>query len=622
MGCEGPQLKDFLSPDQDIRLTLENINDQLTYAIDFKGEEIIVPSSLGVIANDGIVFSNLTIRSTEVRDIQEAWEPTYGKSNTVSNWYKEILIETFSSSNYQINLEFRLYNDGVAFRYSIPLQERIYQDSVTIIEDLTKFHFAKDFNGFAIDENVESSTYKQLPISNQPFSKLPLLVEGDSSWIAINEAAVFDFSMMYLTNDDGTTILRSNIGTSICKLPLVTPWRVVQIGADMGDLIESDILMNLNEPSKIENTDWIKPGKALWDWRNHGDTINGFVYGIDTASYKRLIDFASDNEIRYVLFDSDWYSLDGPQYPKKDLPMPEIINYASDKGVSIVLYVDRQRKGGINDWELEGVLQTFQSWGVKGIKYGFLSSETGDRQTLVRLTREITRLCAQYNLFVDFHDNPVHPGGEERTWPNRISLEYCHAQQDARKSFGPGTATFVPFINGLSGFLDMANGFFDLEGLQNREKVDHKGLNSTVVAESARCMINYSPFLVLPDNGDVYSLKSDLFEFIKLLPDTWDETQFISGFPGEYILMARRKGNSWFLAGYTNENSRLLTVQLDFLNDDSYHMTRYEDTPSTHFIENKEAYTIKKVMINTKDPITIEMAPGGGFCAILKPLSK
>jgi len=432
--------------------------------------------------------------------------------------------------------------------------------------------------------------------------------------MALNEAAVFDFSMMNVINKDGASVLTADIGVSACKLPMKTPWRVIQIGKSAGDLIESNILLNLNEPCKIADTSWIRPGKSMWDWRNHGDTINGFVYGLNEESYKRLIGFSSENSFEYVLFDGGWYGEKGPEFFREEINMPELIRYAKKKNVKVLLYVDRRPERGVNDWNLEEVLKTFREWGVAGIKYGFLSSEIKDRKSFVDTTWSITRLCAKYQMMVLFHDNPLQTGGGERSWPNLITREYCHAQQDARKSFGPNKAVIVPFVNGLSGPLDMANGYYDLNGLQNREKVDKKGMNSTVVGETARCLVNYTPLMILPDNGDIYSQKADLFSFIKEMPDTWDETRVLDGLPGEFIIVARRSGNNWFVGANTNEYARTCSISLNFLGEGTYKITTYQDSAESDFKSNKESYTIADILGTSKSLINAVMAPGGGFC--------
>jgi alpha-glucosidase len=602
------------SPDTQIRLTVIVKNWGISYGIKYKDSIIIQDSRLGFITNIEKA-GKYTVDTFTRAEHNEIWTPIYGKVKNIINHFEETNIELKTEEGFNFKIVFRLYNDGIAFRYEIPKQRGV--DSLIFTKDLTSFHFTKDFICRGIENNIESSNFIAKPLSQTQFSKLPLLVQAQNCWIALNEASVFDFSMMYLRNDSATT-MKSDIGISACALPMKTPWRVVQIGEKAGDLIESNILVNLNDPCKIKDPSWIRLGKSFWDWRNHGDTINGFVYGINESSYKRLIDLASEDSIQYVLFDADWYSEKGPQFPQKDLDLPSIIQYARKKNVGILLYIDRKRKGGNNDWKVEDVLKTFHEWGVAGIKYGFLSQEVKDRKAFVDMTREITRLCAKYKLLVDFHDNPVHPGGEERAWPNRMLLEYCHGQQDSRKSFSPTKAVTVPFVNGLSGALDMANGFYDLNGLQYREKVDKKGLNSTVVGETARCLINYSPLLILPDNGDQYNKKADLFMFIKKMPNTWDETKVLGGVPGEFIIIARKSGDNWFIAGNTNEKERTIDIPLIFLdNSRVYDLIKYQDAPDSDFMKNKESYLISKEKTTREKIFQVRMAPGGGFCAMI-----
>ena len=185
------------------------------------------------------------------------------------------------------------------------------------------------------------------------FNKLHLLVHTPLAWIAINEAAVFDFSEAYLINKEGSWSMAVDIGESECKLPMKTPWRVIQLAATARALIMSDLLINLNDPCKIDDPSWIKPGKSMWDWRNHGDTINGFVYGINEPSYRGLIDFASAEAIEYVLFDAERYSEKGPQYPRKDLDMNQLVRYAATRKVNVLLCLDRRRAVNQNNWSLE-----------------------------------------------------------------------------------------------------------------------------------------------------------------------------------------------------------------------------------------------------------------------------
>ncbi len=614
--CQNSELIKIESPDSLIKLMVQIKENRSQYEIIYNDQQLIKPSMFGLETNQGDLV-NLNLKGISKTDKKEQWNPLFGKSSPIINSYRQVAIDVQAENGLTMTVVFRLFNDGLAIRYELPKQNGL--DSLTILKDRTTFYFAQDFVLRAIDDNIEMSEFNPHPVSQTKFSKLPMLVQATNCWMALNEASVFDFSDLYLVNDSSKTEMHADIGLSPCSLPLKTPWRVIQIGKKAGDLIESNILVNLNEPCQIENTSWILPGKSLWDWRNLGDTINGFIYDNNEASYKRLVDFSSDNSLGYLMLDAYWYSSKGPQFPREGMNIPAIIEYAKKKNVKILLYIDRFNNLGKNDWNLEEVLKTFQHWGASGIKYGFLAREINDRKVFVDTTWAITRLCARYQMLVVFHDNPIHPGGEERTFPNKITVEYCHAQQDSRKSFSPEKAVTAPFINGLSGPLDMSNGYYDLIGLHNRVKVDKNGLNSTVVGETARCLVNYSPLLILPDNGDVYNSKADLFRFIREMPDTWDETQILDGTPGEYIIVARRKGMNWFIAGNTNEQERTVDVKLDFLDKGTYNLIKFLDAKNSHYQSNKEAYEILSGEAEKDQIFQIRMAAGGGFCMMIFP---
>jgi Glycosyl-hydrolase 97 N-terminal/Glycoside hydrolase 97/Glycosyl-hydrolase 97 C-terminal, oligomerisation len=610
---------DLYSPDRKIHVVVKETGNSIWYELSYNGSAIIKQSALGL-ETTTVSFHEGQIGKVDNSTFQETWRPLVGKFSQISNHYNQSVFHIQTDKGLKFNICFRVFDDGVAFRYNLPVQRKI--DAIEVTKDLSEYNFSGDFSVRGIDQNIEGSEFEVKPLSQRKFSKLPLLVETPSAWVALNEASLFDFSEAYLVNPLGKTSMSIDIDKSACRLPMKTPWRVIQIGATAGKLIESNILVNLNDPCQIKDISWITPGKSMWDWRNHGDTINGFVYGINEASYKRLIDFAAANAMAYTLFDAAWYSENGPAFPRDDLDMPGIIKYANAKNVDVLLYVDRHGKGGKSNWNLEQVLQTYKSWGAKGIKYGFLAGEISNRKQFVDTTRSITKLCAKYHMLVTFHDNPIHPGGEERTWPNLIAKEYCHGQQDSRKSFGPYKAVSAPFINGLSGALDMTNGFYDLDGLQNRQKVDKKGLNSTVVGETARCFVNYSPLLVLPDNGDEYSKKADLFSFIQQMPNSWDETRVLLGVPGAYIVVARRSGNDWFIGGNTNEEGRSLQIPLSFLGKGDYQLTSFKDGEQAHYITNKLSYSIEKSRADNTMTFKAVMAPGGGFCLICRKIRR
>jgi hypothetical protein len=427
-------------------------------------------------------------------------------------------------------------------------------------------------------------------------------------------------------------------------LPCETSWRVVLLSDNPGDLLTSNILPNLNPPCKLKDTSWIKPGVSMWDWRGWGGKDkDGFVYSLDMESWRRSIDFASENGINYLLLDAGWYgperdeesnpvtarkclliqpSPDKPhlqEVPAPDgweaLDIPKLIKYGKARNVGIFLY--HNDRASVN-FDIENTFKTYNQWGAVGVKYGFMQ---GSGQEKVLKTRKVIEACARNKLMVDFHDHPVPPSGDERTYPNCVAREFCHAQADARTSFTPSHFCKMLFTNLLAGSLDMTNGFLTLNDLsKNRPKV-FKPLFSTVVGETARVMVVYSALAVIPDTPASYREKQDLFEFISKLPMTWDETKIVNAKIGEYITTVRRSDDQWFVASNCDEQGVELPINMNFLEEGKeYVATLYEDAPDSHYQTNKEACAIKTVALRKGDLITAKLAPGGGHCMWIRPL--
>ncbi|WP_302847816.1 glycoside hydrolase family 97 catalytic domain-containing protein [Polaribacter sp. KT25b] len=375
--------------------------------------------------------------------------------------------------------------------------------------------------------------------------------------------------------------------------------------------------LNLATPNQIEDSSWIQPGKALWDWRVHNyKTADGFIYGVDTKSYLRFIDFAVEKNIQYFLIDANWYTkvTKGHFEITEKLDLEKVSKYAKTKGVKLILYYDRH-KGDFGDDEL---FSHFASLGMSGIKYGFMGNN-------VSFTSDAIQQSAKNHLLVDFHDSPVPFTGMERTFPNAITREYCHAQQDSRKAFTPETFVKMALVNAIQGPLDMNNGNFDLIGINKGDRLKGpKKKNtyfSTVTSEVARTLIIYSGLVCLPDAPESYNKKADLFEFIEKMPvGKWDESKVLSSEMGSYISTARRFEKEWFVGSVTNEEARTLEIKLDFLEEGkTYNVTYYQDTEKTHGIENPEVYQIKKGIVKKGDVIKAVMAPGGGHCMWIRP---
>jgi hypothetical protein len=581
---------------------------------------------------DDLPFNRFKIVGKKKFRFSETWNPVWGKQSEIINQYNEIIIRVrdFKNMNREMNIIFRVYDNGVALRYEIPEQESI--NSFIINNDLTSFEVEGNSSFWCPNgENPNIGPVNVLEAAEKFQGRnnfqTPMVFDmGESCYLAVHEAATFDFSYSLL-RPAGRNRFQFEMESSKGKTPAKTSWRVFMTGDRVGDLLESNLLYNLNPPCAIQDPSWIKPGVSLWDWRTHGAKAGSFTYDINQESYLRFIDFAGRHRIDYVLFDAGWYSAKGPTFSRDGMDMPELIRYAERKGVGILLYIDRRRNAwgsdnekAVNDWNLEDVLKTWSKWGVKGIKYGFLRSECSGRQELVKKTREIVELCAGYKMLIDFHDQPVPPSGDSRTWPNLITREYCHAQSDALKAFKPETFITAVTVNGISGSLDMNNGYFELNSLMGRKKIGEPIL-STVVSEVARPFIVFSGLIIIPDHPDAYMAKNDLFEFVKNIEGSWDETIVLNAEIGKYITVARRKGDTWMMGAATNEEARELNIDLDFLDNGNYEFTIFSDGQEASAFGNKEDYQVHKKYISSDEKYTYSMAPGGGHCVIIRKIT-
>jgi alpha-glucosidase len=319
-----------------------------------------------------------------------------------------------------------------------------------------------------------------------------------------------------------------------------------------------------------------------------------------------------------LLIDADWY---GPEFEedsdptkaKEGIDIQNFLKYADKKGIKVILYLNDV---GAKRYGLETILSQFHEWGAAGIKYGFME---GVGQEKVLKTREITRLCAKYQLLVNFHDLPIPPSGDTRTWPNLIAREYCHAQADAKRSYWPETAVSAAFINMLVGPLDMTNGWYGLNKAHSRERVFEQ-IPGTVAAENAKLVVFSTGMMILPDAPEEYEAKADLFEFIKKLPDSYDEFKVLGGTPNTYISIARKKGDNWYIGNLTNRESRIIKLPLNFLDKSKkYKAIIYEDTPDSHFLNNKETYQIRRVNVTADMELKLTLAPGGGSSVFIAP---
>ncbi|CAH8293903.1 alpha-glucosidase [Mariniflexile fucanivorans] len=614
--CSCSQLNqlELKSPNGEVRITLESKEKNLKYNLFGNNADIISNSEISIL--QGL---EVEVLETKVNKVNETWHPVWGQFSEIKDNYNELEV----SLNYEgipAKLYVRTYNEGVAFRFKVDETPADMKPSFFMeygLPNTSNLYSpageGEPFGPVAVADLGDLDTQKKK-------LKMPLVVEnGENQFLSLLESDLISASGFDVINfkfDTNSNKLVSKNDFVSDEKSLITPWRIILIENNIGDLLTNTVPLNVAAPNQIEDSSWIKPGKTLWDWRVHGyQAEDGFTYGIDNESYYRFIDFAAENDIEYFLIDDAWYTAVKPGYIEMSdkLDLDKVTKYAKEKGVSLLLYYDR-RQGNYGD---EALFPYYKSLGMKGIKYGFMGSD-------VPFTRDAIRMSAESNLLIDFHDGPVPFTGVSRTYPNAIAKEFCHAQQDSRRAFTPKTFIRMALINAIQGPLDMNNGIFDITGVNagKREKGPRKlnSLQTTSVAEAARTLIIFSGLVCIPDAPEAYAAKQDLFEFIQEMPvGKWDESNVLHSKMDTYLSTARRHGDAWFI-GSVHVEGGTLDISLDFLKENqNYIITYYEDTEETDSKTNPEAYQVRIATVKKGDIVKAKMVAGGGHCMWIRP---
>lgn len=592
------------SPDRTISARFEIEKGGLYYSVSQSGTALIAPSKVEIFKD-----AEMSLVRHSVNESDSTWKPVWGQFNEIRDNHRELRL-SLKADDIPIALQCRVFDTGLGFRFVLGEESEG--------KDLSFFSEYKVLDGLAHYGGARAGEID--PRDDQKMNgKLPLVTERrDGTHLGLVESDLYSasgFELMRVVKviKDGSFNLSSS---AVSKGEgQVTSWRTILIGESAGSLVVNTVPLNLAAPSVIDDTSWIKPGKGLWDWRVHGYHNGDFVYGIDTRSYLRYIDFCADQGLEYFTVDDHWFKEagNGKMTISPEVDIEKVMSYAKEKGVMIMLYYDR-KKGDFGD---ETLFENYAGLGATGMKYGFMGNRAD-------FTRNAMKEAAANRLLINFHDGPVPMSGVERTFPNLITREYCHGQQDSRSAFTPETFIKMALVSSLSGPLDMSNGNFGIQSINagEREKGPRK-LNSyisTVVSEVARNLVIYTGLVTLPDAPEEYQKKIDLFEFMKVMPATWDDSLVPNSKIGEFITVARRSGDTWFVASVNDQTERTLDVSLDFLESGkSYEATLYEDAPDSHGVKNAEAYEIKTTTVKRGDVIPARMAVGGGHAMILRP---
>ena len=528
-----------------------------------------------------------------------------------------------------MNLEFRVFNDGTAFRTEFPEQQ--FNHEFVIAEELSQFNFtsnhtcwAVNYGSYTTSQEVEHFERKISDITTEMVIGLPITFKVDEKcYAAITEADIENYAGMYLKLNQkaGDFSLRTALSPRkgqqedgdkvVFKTPHKTPWRVIMIGETPGKLVESEIVQNLNDPCEIEDPSWIKPGVSAWDhwWSGEVKMEQSVIY--------EYIDLASKMGWPYMLIDWQWY---GPfnepnadiKKPAPQINMPEILQYAKNKNVRCWLWMYNT---DVDRFNFEEACALYEKWGIAGIKIDFMDS---DDQEMVNWYHRVVKTAAKYHLMVDFH-GAFKPDGWRRTYPNLVTREGVLGNEYNKWSLRitPEHLCTLPFTRMLAGPMDFTPGGFlnrNPDKFQNGTPAQVLGTRANTLSQF---VIYDSPYLVACDHPKNYYGQVGE-DFLKEVQSVWDDTKVLNGAVSEYITMARRDGNRWFIGSMTNSFERELEIKLDFLGGGNYKMISFSDTEKTK--ENAEIAEQKETTVKKGDLVKIKMAPGGGFAAWIEPV--
>jgi alpha-glucosidase len=610
----------------------------LRYAVDYRGKSLLAESALGLkLQGSSALGPGLHRTVAHPGQHDETYTIPVGKTSSVRDHYNSTAIDLADDTGRKMSLEVRAYDDGIAFRYVLP--ENTGAKTVRIERELTEFNYPKDatlypliLDGFQSSYEDEYQQRQVGGIHRDWLLALPLLAEvPGAGWIAITEADIENYAGMYLKKGEARNGLKAELSPRIdnktiaveTNAPVTTPWRVLMIGDDPGRLVESNIVLNLNQPSKISDTSWIKAGKSAWDWwSGEAAPSVSFKPGMNTNTMKHYIDFASASGFPYMLIDAGW-ALANRKSPDDyaavaditkidpQIDMPELLRYAKQKNVRIWLWSHWSSV----DKYMEQAFPLFEQWGIAGVKIDFMDR---DDQQMTAWYRRVAELAAQHHLMIDFH-GAFKPDGLRRTWPNVVTREGVMGKEYLKWSgrTTPTHNTTLPFTRMLAGPLDYTPGAFGNATRAEFEARDKEPMApNTRAHELALYVVLESPLMMVSDYPERYAGQHD-FEFIKQVPVTWDEVRVLSGRPMENITVARRSGKDWYVGTITNWDSRTVKVSLSFLGEGKYLAEIYADAADAGTNAKHTEFT--KQAVDRSTVLEVNMAPGGGNAIWIHP---
>lgn len=675
------------SPSQDIFAEFKlDESGKPYYTVSYKKRAVISKSNLGIEIKDlpGLT-DGFTITGTKAAVVNDSWRPVLGEVAIIHNKYNElkVMLEQKATGR-MLTIVFRAYDEGVAFRYEFPKQDNLNYFVVTA--EHTEFNLTGDHKAFWIPGDFDSQeyVYNETPLSQVDNEKIdlnngiavksingrytiqsPLMMKSKNGlYINIFEAAVVNYPVMHLKLDPATYKLTSQLvpnavgDMAYLQAPAVTPWRTVMVSDDARDIVAQKMILNLNEPSKIDDTSWIKPmkyvgiwwemhvGKSTWDYSGTQDASQQKPtapkpHGATTENTKRYIDFAKKHGFDGVLVEGwntgweDWFGNWKEEVfdfttPYPDFNIKEVTDYAKKNDVKMIMH--HETSGSVANYErrLDRAFNHMKNYGYPAVKTGYVGKiiprgEFHDGQAMVNHFNYVPQRAAEYKIMVNSHESS-RPTGVHRTWPNYIAAEAARGNEFNGWSNGnpPTHETILPFTRLLGGPMDYTPGIFEIKmsiyGSGKPEQV-----HTTLAKQLALYVTMYSPLQMAADLPENYEKYPDAFQFIKDVAADWDDTQVLEAEPGDYITIARKaKGSeNWFLGAITDENARKATLSLGFLTPGKkYRAVIYQDGKGAHWKNDPVNYEIITTEVTSKSKLNLSLAPGGGTAVSFMPLTR
>ncbi|WP_207426637.1 glycoside hydrolase family 97 protein [Pedobacter sp. SYSU D00535] len=693
--------QELRSPDKQFVLKFSlQANGTPVYSLTYKGKEVLKPGKLGLelkterpsttsegdmvlksVNQKSSLYDNFSISGTKTTTFDETWKPVWGEVSNIRNHYNELEVTlNQKSTDRRMIIRFRLFNDGLGFRYEFPSQKNL--SYFVIKEERTQFAMAGDHTAFWLPGDYDTQEYdyttsklseirnvmakavtanvSQMSFSPTGVQTSLMMKAANGLYINIHEAALINYPVMHLNLDDKNMVFQSWLtpdakgDKGYMQTPCTTPWRTVIVSDDARDILASKMTYNLNEPSKIKDTDWIKPvkyvgvwwemitGKSSWSYTNEYPTVqlgitdfskakpNG-THGATTANVKKYIDFAAQHGFDAVLVEGwnigweDWFG-NSKDYvfdfvtPYPDFNVSEVRDYAKSKGVKMIMH--HETSSSVRNYErhMDKAYQFMKDNGYDAVKSGYVGNilprgENHYSQWIVNHYQYALEKAADYKIMVNAHE-AVRPTGIARTYPNLIGNESARGTE--YQAFGgnkPNHVTILPFTRLIGGPMDYTPGIFEMDISKiNPQNTSH--VNSTIANQLALYVTMYSPLQMAADLPENYMRFPDAFQFIKDVAVDWDDSKYLEAEPGQYITVARKakKTGQWFLGSVGGDNARTSKIKFDFLTPGkNYIATIYSDAKTAHYKTNPQAYNIQRVAVTNKSALQQFVAPGGGY---------